>query len=53
MVNRRTPKTETGRRWYGIALSGLTNALAKVTGRILDVSEFCRKISAGAVIRLK
>jgi hypothetical protein len=25
----------------------------RITGRILDVSEFCRKISAGAVIRLK
>ena len=32
VVNWGTAKTDLGRRWYGIALSGLTNALAKVTG---------------------
>ena len=32
VVNWSTAKTDLGRRWYGIALSGLTNALAKVTG---------------------
>ena len=32
VVNWDTAKTDLGRRWYGIALSGLTNALAKVTG---------------------
>lgn len=32
VVNETTAKTQQGKRWYGIALDGLTNALAKVTG---------------------
>ena len=57
VVNWATAKTSTklngGVRWYGIALSGLTNALAKVTGVEPKVYEEGREPSgANAAIYL-